>query len=325
MASPGLWVEPHKGVEIGHFRTLIKELEALLPGIKAMKSPNEFDQLVIRLMEGWLAQVNSAYAYDAFIDFAFRWCKNDPRSQLKELQRILFPVNSKFPYLAFVPFAGCWTFRLTESEKEKACSGFNRAKELVKISIRHLHSPGPYCKWLCRKYFGDPGRTPDFVTEVWTIGELLSRFVRLKAATDDNHMMDVLCKGTEDRAGARAVGYVDSAGDAQIPHARLAKYSRCTYLTDRFFRPIEQHEQNDPLFSAQYHLKSGMTILHELTHHVLGTDDKKVNGKDAYGRLKCINLALQSQDYSMNNADSLALFAQDLALFDMGFSLKDHL
>jgi len=315
MASAVLWVEPHRGVETNNFRTLITDLEALLPRLRAMSSRDDHDNVVIGLMARWLNDVNASFRYDAFADFAVQWCHNDDRPPVKKLAELLFFPHTRTPLLAFIRHAGCWTFRLTDGEKSTAARGYARAKEMVNTTIRHFQERGPYFDWLFAKYFGN----------LQLIAQLDEQFVQLKAAFDDNTAMDVICKGTENRAGERAVGYVDPAGDMQIRHEVLAQCSRCTYVTDRFFQGICAHQQNDELFSAQYHLNFGTTILHEMTHHVLKTEDGKLDGRDAYGRLKCILLAERSGARAMKNADNLALFAQDLTLYDLGFRLDNYL
>ena len=61
------------------------------------------------------------------------------------------------------------------------------------------------------------------------------------------------------------------------------------------------------------------TIVHELSHAVMSTDD---NG---YGRLTCLNLAKSNPNEAINNGDSYCYFAETTNIFNYGFDAMARL
>jgi hypothetical protein len=197
---------------------------------------------------------------------------------------------------------GAWTFGLYGAEVAIAGSAFGQAKRMARCMVRELTvNPKGRIKALLRKYFsldvdigaGKPAtlRLPEILSTQESLRRIREVFSKVAAGFGEGHQSVILCK-SDGRSGSNpriTLGYVD-------PRYPIHD-GAMIFLGDGFFQPLARER--------------GCTILHEATHLFAGTDDVMYKGdeRNAYGRDKC---SVLPQELAFKNADSYALFAEDL-------------
>lgn len=173
-------------------------------------------------------------------------------------------------------------------------------RKMVRTTVKRLSAPDEETKTLVLKYFGSDDDA--------TCNTLLDRFVVLHAAVGSGTHTGktfLLYEGDTSAAPSLDRDFAYVGHDGHVLGQDLEHHFVCVYLTDAFF--------------LQEPLRRGCTILHELTHIVLGTDDQRYNGGWVYGRFDCFRHGARFEPprvagalNPMENADSLAYFAHDL-------------
>lgn len=298
----------------GTFGALLLSLELVWKELKAeFRGGSWADRQLLTEMENWIRNRFDGSQYNYFAAFARQFCQFDDRRVVNKLKNILFPANFPNGVLVFHEGCGCWTLGLDASQQIVATHGFLDARILIAETLVRMLECDKDARLLSQKYFDNKLRQP--IEDI--ISFLAKEFERLDAALDSN-LLFVLCKGNEARGGNRTQAYVDPGLDMCVFPA-CARASRSIYLNRNFFRGRETVDQYS--ISGEQLLYFGMTIVHELTHHILKTEDVQ---KSFYGREKCFWLAdrLAPRDGAMINADNFSLFARDLKLCQTGSKPK---
>jgi len=87
----------------------------------------------------------------------------------------------------------------------------------------------------------------------------------------------------------------------------------------------------EDLFGTYHINKSAITIIHELSHKILGTNDKLIDGSPIYGAKACKALAASDPDQAVTIADNWAMFymsfgcypGQDEYEYQAEYEIKD--
>lgn len=302
----------YQGYGAETFGALLKQLEAWGKRTKSFSQDSWADQQLVAEMKNWVTNQFDGSRYNYFATFARQFCQFDERPVVKELKDILFPLEFPKGRLIFHEVENCWTLGLDELDQKIAANAFVYARSLVHETLSALLLLDDYnTVLLCKTYFDSKERNPPEHTVV----NLIKQFELLKSALDGKTLF-VLCKGDPTRSGVRTCAYVDPGLDNCVFPA-CAQASRCIYLNQGFFKGRETRDEFS--ISGEGLLFHSMTILHELTHHILKTDDVD---EWYYGRKKCFDLAARRPREAMTNADSFALFARDLKLCKTGSKLS---
>lgn len=216
---------------------------------------------------------------------------------------------------------GCWTFGF---DNDVLCAPVANLKKLISTAHKAMLAREATTLRLVKAYFGY--NKEDHCAYLVKVFELL---LRAAVSGQAKKRTVLLCRGTaDDSDNDRTFGYVRTpARDVAHLGADLGNHFRCICLTDACFGRTDPHF---PAVDSRWIVAT--SILHELTHLVLNTEDKEVSlgtgiaarTGEAYGRELCGKLAIQyahfkNQELSpLLNADSLAFFAYDLRLLKDG-------
>jgi len=312
--TPTIFHDPYEGHGDGTFGTLIERLDDVWKELKKELSHGSWaDRQLLTEMENWIRNRFDGTHYNNFAAFARQFCQFDERPAVKRLRKTLFPKEFPHGLLVYFEWCDCWTLGLNESEQRVATHGYLDARLLAAEAFVWITEGQGDAVPLCQRYFDFAEREPIKLTR----SQLATKFQILDSALDSN-LAFVLCKGNPQRSGNRTQAYVDPGLDNYVS-PQCAQVSRCIYLNAGFFRGNEPHDLYT--VSGEQLLYHGMTILHELTHHILKTEDLN---DTCYGRAKCFKLAesFNSPNISLRNADNYALFARDLKLSKTGSKLN---
>lgn len=318
----------YDGLGAESFGALLKRLEDVWKKLKLSLAqgsssrrladrPGWTDQELLAQMSNWIQNGFNGSCFNDFAAFARQFCQVDVRPEVVELKDILFPPEFPEGRLVFHERLNCWTLGLSQHDQGIAINAFFDARLLAAETFLWLMERDNTTELLCKKYFDPKGRK----SLDQTVSKLEEEFERLHSALESN-ISFVLCRGNPQRSGKRTLAYVDPGLDYNAFQPGLghnvflpcARASRCIYLNEGFFRGGER--QTEFSISGEHLLFHGMTILHELTHHILKTDDID---DWYYGRDLCFQLPLRKPwEEAITNADSFALFARDVKLCKNG-------
>lgn len=219
---------------------------------------------------------------------------------------------------------GFWNFNFTGEEAVTIRGGMERLLKLVRKVLKRLLTRDPVAMSLMQSYFGASGDA--------TRQSLLEKFTTLGYAVmsgasgghtillQKHEQQYMFCSGGE-------MGYVLD-NEKQLGRDLVSVFRRI-FLTDSFLADRTKAAEDGVVIAEDY--RRARSLLHELTHIVLDTDDLRLaTSRPAYGRMACGilatqsgNLAVAAKEHPLNNADSLAYFACDLLLSEEDVKKKE--
>jgi hypothetical protein len=262
----------------------------------------------------WMRNPGNADMYEALL-----------RSVYQETQRTGIARDPTWPKAARV-FAGSiaqrlnfwrfganvvWHYGFTEQEMRTCHEAMAKARELIRITFADLEDlsrrtqPTPV-RDLFRAYFGNSDESTwssvknafDVMRSLKSHGKplLLFRTSLTSPSEQDTNAW------TSDEMDEEALGTGKN-------------HFKCIYIGDPFFNRSTARYEMGPL---EQKLAFAQTLLHEISHATAFTKDEKLGPRHAYGRAKCRGLAQLQNTKPDRNADSVALFAVDVDLFNDG-------
>lgn len=205
-----------------------------------------------------------------------------------------------------------WHFGFEAGQLNRSAAALS---ELVITAFKWLKKPDDEVKRLFELYFCKLTGEDDFPWQ--TLSEYFGELVQVMNSGIVWKKSLMICKGAA-IPGERTFGYVQKSDAGVLGKSLMEKFA-CVFVTDDCLNGKDANFCTEEFVDPKWF--QATTLLHEITHLRLKTDDLKIkSGHYAYGRLGCAVLRREHElnpsklNDPFNNADTLAYFACDLIL-----------